>query len=158
MAVRRLQHAVLYVSDASRSADFYRSALGMDVVEDLGGAVFLTLPASDAHHDLGLFEIPAVPGGPGRGVGLYHLAWEVEDFDDLVDRRARLLELGALVGESDHGVSLSLYARDPDGIEFEVAWQLPPDVWGSFGEHAVTRPLDWTTASRRWGSANRPTA
>ena len=156
MAVRRLNHAVLHVSDAARSAAFYAAALGMEVVEDLGPAVFLTLPASDAHHDLGLFETAAVPNGPGRGPGLYHLAWDVEAFDDLVDRRARLLELGALVGESDHGVSLSLYARDPDGIEFEVTWQLPDDAWGGFGEHAVTRPLDWSAAARRWSRAPGP--
>ncbi len=39
--------------------------------------------------------------------------------------RARLLQVGALVGESDHGVSKSLYAKDPDGIEFEVMWAVP---------------------------------
>ena len=148
MAVRRLQHAVLYVSDASRSADFYRSALGMDVVEDLGGAVFLTLPASDAHHDLGLFEIPAVPGGPGRGVGLYHLAWEVPTLDDLEAMRARLVTAGALVGASDHGVNKSLYAVDPDGLEFEVMWLVPPQHWGDLEHQAIIEPLD-IAADRR---------
>ena len=44
--------------------------------------------------------------------------------------RERLLGLGALVGESDHGVSKSLYAHDPDGIEFEVLWTRPPRSLG----------------------------
>jgi catechol-2,3-dioxygenase len=152
VAVRRLNHAALHVGDAQRSAAFYRDALGMEVVDDLGRAVFLTLPASDAHHDLGLFEIgtgtSAAPSG--RGPGLYHLAWEVERFDDLLDRRSRLLELGALVGESDHGAAFSLYAADPDGIEFEVCWQLPESEWG---EQAVTRPMDWNSAIERWAGA-----
>jgi len=39
---------------------------------------------------------------------------------DLAAMRERLLGLNALVGESDHGVSKSLYGHDPDGIEFEV--------------------------------------
>jgi catechol-2,3-dioxygenase len=151
MGITRLNHAVLHVSDARVSAAFYRDALGMEVVDDLGRAVFLHLPASGNHHDLGLFGIG--PGSPAsRGPGLYHLAWEVDSFEDLVTTRARLLELGALRGESDHAVSLSLYAADPDGIEFEVMWALPSDAWGEFADHAVTRPLDWATATARWAS------
>lgn len=148
MAVRRLNHAVLYVSDASRSAAFYATALGMEVVEDLGPAVFLSLPESGNHHDLGLFEVPA--GSATRGPGLYHLAWEVDSFADLVERRRTLLELGALRGESDHGVSLSLYAHDPDGLEFEVMWALPENAWGGYAEHAITQRLDWSAATSRW--------
>ncbi|HEX2482625.1 MAG TPA: VOC family protein, partial [Methylomirabilota bacterium] len=47
----------------------------------------------------------------------------------------RLTEAGALVGSSDHGVSLSLYAKDPDGLEFEVFWTVPG------GQPVGTRPL-----------------
>ena len=43
---------------------------------------------------------------------------------------------GAPVGSSDHGVSLSLYAKDPDALEFEIFWAVPAGA--SFG----TRPLD----------------
>ncbi|HZQ76817.1 MAG TPA: VOC family protein, partial [Acidimicrobiia bacterium] len=39
----------------------------------------------------------------------------------------RLSEAGALVGASDHGTTKSLYAKDPDGLEFEVAWIVPAD-------------------------------
>ena len=34
---------------------------------------------------------------------------------------------GALTGTADHSSSKSLYAHDPDGIEFEVAWFVPAD-------------------------------
>jgi len=30
---------------------------------------------------------------------------------------------------NDHGSSLSLYAQDPDGIEFEVFWAVPQAEW-----------------------------
>ena len=40
------------------------------------------------------------------------------------------------VGSSDHGVSLSLYAKDPDGLEFEVFWTVPG------GRPVGTRALD----------------
>lgn len=154
MTVTRLNHAVLYVSDAQRAAAFYRAALGMEVVDDLGRAVFLHLPASGNHHDLGLFEVGGGrgPAGGRPGPGLYHLAWEVDSFAALEAQRAVLLDLGALVGESDHGASLSLYAQDPDGIEFEVMWAVPVEAWADAEGAAVTRRLDWVAARRRWGA------
>ena len=39
-----------------------------------------------------------------------------------------MIEARALVGSSDHGVSLSLYAKDPDGLEFEIFWTVPDGV------------------------------
>ena len=39
-----------------------------------------------------------------------------------------LPEAGALVGASDHGTTKSLYAKDPDGLEFEVCWVVPADL------------------------------
>ena len=143
-AVRRLNHAVLYVRDARQSAQFYADAFGFTVVEDAGdgAAVFMRASQTDNHHDLGLFSIgaQAPPPQPGR-VGLYHLAWQVESIHDLVDVRARLQQLGALVGESDHGVSKSLYAKDPDGNEFEVMWMVPRDQWGEYEHDAPVAPL-----------------
>lgn len=152
--VTRLNHAVLYVRDARAAAAFYGRALGFRVVSEMGGsAVFLRASASDNHHDLALFSVgPDAPAPRKGGVGLYHLAWEVPTIDNLVAARAHLLELGALVGESDHGVSKSLYARDPDGIEFEVMWAVPHDEWGEYERDALTRPLDLASAQARWGS------
>jgi catechol-2,3-dioxygenase len=56
---------------------------------------------------------------------MYHSAWEVGDLTDLARARQRLADAGALVGSSNHGVSLSLYAKDPDGLEFEMFWTVP---------------------------------
>jgi catechol-2,3-dioxygenase len=53
-----------------------------------------------------------------------------------------LTALGALIGQSDHGATKSLYARDPDGNEFEVMWMLPSDQWGAYDRSAPIRPLD----------------
>jgi len=62
-----------------------------------------------------------------------------------------LTELGALTGASDHGVSKSLYGRDPDGNEFEVMWQVPQEAWGEFADQATVMPLDLNAEVRRWG-------
>src|SRR5436309_306975 len=116
MPINRLNHAVLYVRDAERSADFYSEVLGfrrLSLAEGIRGAVFLQAPGSTNDHDLGLFSVGdnAGPSAAGRSaVGLYHLAWEVDTLDEL-ERLAQLLsERGALVGASDHGSTKSLYA------------------------------------------------
>ena len=62
----------------------------------------------------------------GRGtVGLYHLAWEVDTLGELERLAGVLRERGSLVGASDHGTTKSLYAKDPDGLEFEIVWLIP---------------------------------
>jgi len=152
-AVRRLNHAVLYVRDARTSSAFYQQAFEFEVVGDYGdgGAVFMRASNTENHHDLGLFTIGAQAPGPERGrAGLYHLAWEVDTIQDLAAMRERLLALNALVGESDHGVSKSLYAQDPDGIEFEVLWSVPREAWGDLEHEAVTRHLDLNAELARW--------
>lgn len=147
MAIRRLNHAVLYVSDATASAAFYRDVLDFEVVASMGDqAVFLRADGSHNDHDLALFGVGRRPA-PRQSIGLYHLAWQVHTLEDLVALRARLLAAGALVGESDHGVSKSLYAVDPDGIEFEIMWAVPRADWP---EGVFTGQLDLAGALARW--------
>jgi catechol-2,3-dioxygenase len=155
--VRRLNHAVLYVRDARRAAAFYREVLGFETVAEMGpAAVFLKAAASDNHHDLGLFSLGPGAPGPERGrVGLYHLAWEVDTIEDLAAAREVLARAGALVGQSDHGVSKSLYARDPDGNEFEIMWRVPRDDWGPYEHDAPVLPLDLDAELARYGSNSR---
>ena len=47
MAVRRLNHAVLYVRDLARTVSFYRETLGFEVRTEVPGrAAFLAAPGS----------------------------------------------------------------------------------------------------------------
>jgi len=132
MPIHRLNHAVLYVRDAERSADFYSDILGFRRLPvQIPGAVFLQAESSTNDHDLGLFSIGdgAADSPAGRqAVGLYHLAWEVDTLTDLAEIGARLSESGALVGATDHGTTKAVYGKDPDGIEFEIAWLVPADM------------------------------
>ena len=64
--------------------------------------------------------------------------------------RARLAEAGALVGASDHGANKSLYAKDPDGLEFEVMWLTPAETWGDEEHEAIVRPLDFDAVRRAY--------
>jgi len=151
--VAGLNHAVLFVRDLARSLRFYREVLGLQLVEEMQGrAVFLRAPASSHHHDLGLFEVGgAAAAAPPGAVGLYHLAWEVASIEELAALRDELVQVGAYVGASDHGVSKSVYARDPDGIELEVLWLLPREAWGEMERQQLVDPLDLETEVERWG-------
>jgi catechol-2,3-dioxygenase len=147
-SVQRLNHAVLYVGDVDRSVAFYTSTLGFDVAHALKGAAFLRAKGSANDHDLGLFTIGTQTPGPQPGRrGLYHLAWQVDTIDDLVAIRALLQEAGSLVGESDHGTSKSLYAQDPDGIEFEVMWATPQSAGP---QEMGTRHLNLSAEQTQW--------
>jgi catechol-2,3-dioxygenase len=134
MGIFRLNHAVLYVRNVAESVAFYRDVLGFGYTE--GGdahpkAAFLRAPGSTNDHDLGLFELGAQAGPSGAGqttVGMYHLAWEVDTLGDLEDLAKKLADAGALVGSTNHGTTKSLYAKDPNGLEFEVVWIIPADL------------------------------
>ncbi|HET8570987.1 MAG TPA: VOC family protein [Candidatus Limnocylindria bacterium] len=161
MAITRLNHAVLYVRDADRAADFYRQAFGFEELERPQGmrAVFMRSPSGGNHHDLGLFEVGAQAPRPPRGsVGLYHLAWQIDTIEGLAEMAGNLRSLGALTGASDHGVSKSLYGRDPDGNEFEVMWEVPREAWGAYEQQATVMPLDLDAEVARWGTRSAPVA
>ncbi len=159
MPITRLNHAVLYVSDAERSAVFYEEVLGFRRLPlRLPGAVFLQASGSSNDHDLGLFSVgsgPAVPAGArSRGVGLYHLAWEVDTLEELERIGQALRAARSLTGATDHGTTKALYGRDPDGIEFEVSWLVPAasiDDDARAGREQL-RPLDLAAEKARYGA------
>ena len=143
-----LRHAVLWVSDPTVSSRFYEQVLGFEAKHSSDSAVFLSSPASNTDHDLGLFRVEPGRARPNE-IGLYHLAWEVPTLEDLEATKATLIELGAYVGENNHGETRSLYAHDPDGLEFEVMWELDPaDV---ADDEPSNIPLDFDADYARFG-------
>jgi catechol-2,3-dioxygenase len=151
--ITRLNHAVLFVRDLDRAVDFYRRAFGFEVISEMTGkAAFLRARNSANHHDLGLFVSSSQTRPPLGTPGLYHLAWEVPTIDDLAKARATLAEFSALIGESDHGATKSLYGKDPDGNEFEIMWLVPRAEWGEYEHDAVIERLDLERELGRYGA------
>ena len=147
MAITGMNHAVLYVRDARRTQQFYATVLGFITVVDHPTAayVFMRAPASTNHHDIAFFSVGNDKQTSQAGhttVGLYHIAWEVPTLGDLQLVRDKLINAGALIGQSNHGVNKSLYAHDPDGLEFEVMWLVPTEHWGAAEDQAIVEPLD----------------
>jgi len=157
MAINRLNHAVLYVRDAQRSAQFYEDVLGFRRIEayDVPIGVFLRAEGSTNDHDLALFSIGdrAGPSTAGRQtVGLYHLAWEVDTLGDLQRLSEKLSAAGALVGATDHGTTRALYGKDPDGIEFELTWVLPRELLSDVDPVGAMKPLNLAADIERFGA------
>ena len=80
--------------------------------------------------------------------------------DELDRLRGVLSARGALVGASDHVTTKSLYAQDPDGLEFEVCWILPAsaltdELTAQARTDARPRPLDLEAEKARYGGATR---
>lgn len=160
MPVIRLNHAVLFVRDVERSVAFYNEALGFRVVNRMPGAAFLQAGGSTNDHDLGLFEIgsAAEASAAGRGaVGLYHLAWEVDTLDELERIAGVLADRGSLHGASDHSTTKALYARDPDGLEFEISWLVPAELIdeATLSGRSTIAPLDLAKEKERYGGQTR---
>jgi catechol-2,3-dioxygenase len=152
----------LYVRDVARSEAFYADVLGFRKVAGFPGAAFLQASGSTNDHDLGLFQIgkAAADSGAGRSsVGLYHLAWEVDTLDELERIALVLADADALVGAADHGTTKALYAKDPDGLEFEVSWLLPADLITdqvvAQARTTPTRPLDLAREKTRYGGRTK---
>jgi catechol-2,3-dioxygenase len=161
MPIQHLNHAVLYVRNVERSVAFYSEVLGFRAdVKVPGKAAFMLAPGSTNDHDLGLFQIGegARPSDAGSAtVGLYHLAWEVDTLGELKRLRDVLSASGSLVGASDHSTTKALYAKDPDGLEFEVCWIVPADLLTDDVLNAKVRiaPLDIDAEIARYGADTR---
>src|SRR5215469_8950720 len=130
MAVRRLNHAVLYVHDLASAVDFYTYALGFEIRAQMDDrAAFLRAPGSANDHDLGLFALEGsapIPRDAPPATGLYHLAWEVGTLAELNEARKRRAARGALVGAADPRVSKPRKAKNPTGTKLEVRGAVPP--------------------------------
>jgi catechol-2,3-dioxygenase len=159
MGITRLNHAVLYVRDAQRHANFYGEVLGFEEVARLRLGpgklgIFLRAPGSTNDHDIAFFGLGEGLSASTAGreqVGLYHLAWEVPTLRDLAEHRNRLEVAGALRGASDHGTTKALYAADPDGLEFEVSWIVPRHLLDGEVEPTIA-PLDLDAEMARFGA------
>jgi catechol-2,3-dioxygenase len=153
--MRGINHIVLFVADLARSIAFYEDVLEFErLPESFPGGAFLRHPGSANDHDLGLFQARTPAAGPPGSVGLYHVAWEVDTLSELVAVRDRLTAARALTGAGDHGSTKALYARDPDGIEFEVCWLVPDEhVADALAPGtSLTAPLDIDAQIRRYGA------
>lgn len=123
--VHRLGHAMIMVSNFTKSAQWYRETLGLivsDQVEVEPGSpvgAFMRLDRGSTptdHHTIAILERP-------EGPGFSHVAFEVEGFDDLMKGHTYLKERNHKhawgIGRHKMGSHIFDYWKDPWGHEFE---------------------------------------
>jgi catechol 2,3-dioxygenase len=139
---QEIGHVVLRVRDLDRSSAFYE-LLGFRQVGRIGNMMAFFTATGASHHDLALQAVGADAPSPGpEAVGLYHVAIRLPSDANVRAAFRALTNAGVeIVGASDHGVSHSLYLKDPDGIELELYADVPG--WqDSADEVATIRPWD----------------
>ena len=127
-----LQHVNIYVRNAERSKEWYEDLLGLHTYEYRPGwAAFMSADAEQSH-EVALMQVGDDAPLQRKGqVGLNHMAWRLESLDDLKEFYDRIKAKGQPIEHiSDHGISLGIYLRDPDGNGVEVFYELPRDQWG----------------------------
>lgn len=128
----RIGHVVIKVRDLERSRKFYSEVLGLQVMKEVPEirAVFLASNGRD-HHELALFEVgPQAETPRANEIGLMHIAFRLRTEEELraayQDLKARGVSISFTV---NHGVSKSVYFRDPDGHELEVYCDNQPEEY-----------------------------
>jgi catechol-2,3-dioxygenase len=114
-------HFALRTKRLSSMADFYRAVLGARVVGGDARSVILTYDGE--HHRVALVD--------EAGSNVAHVAFAHASLGALVEAWAALAAEGVHAERAvDHGVTASLYYRDPDGNEIELYANLdaPPLV------------------------------
>jgi catechol 2,3-dioxygenase len=128
-------HVHLRVADLARATAFYRDVLGLDVTAygpDFGlpGAAFLS--SGGYHHHVGLNTWHSEGGTPPPEghTGLYHFALLYLGRREL-GRAVRLIldRNYPIDGAEDHGATVSVYLRDPDGNGIELYYDRPRSEW-----------------------------
>jgi catechol 2,3-dioxygenase len=130
----------LTVAELARSLDYYRTQIGLDVLEEGGGEASLGAGGRELLH---LVENRAAKPSGGY-TGLYHFALLVPQRTDLAAWLAHAArDRVGMTGMSDHFVSEALYLRDPDHHGIEIYWDRPRAGWeGRVAEGMTTLPLD----------------
>jgi catechol 2,3-dioxygenase len=130
----------LTVSDLDRSVGYYRTTVGLELLEERRERASLGAGGREL-----LVLVEQTGARPSIGyTGLYHFALLVPERVDL----ARWLAHAArdevpLVGLSDHFVSEALYLSDPDGHGIEIYWDRPRAHWeGHVASRMTSLPLD----------------
>ena len=136
----RIGHAHLFVRDLPRSVAFYTTYFNLKITEQAEGR-YAFLTSGDPHHELALSaQGMDAPAPDPKGVGLFHLAFDVPSKRAFAQAYAKLSQDGVETAPVDHKIGWGLYFNDPDGNGLEIYCDTRKERDGE--------PL--------WGGQNRP--
>ena len=115
----RFAHAVLRTNKFRQMVDWYKTVLEAKVVFENEMLAFMTY--DDEHHRIAIAGFPGIVDRAPHAAGLDHLAYTYASLGDLVATYERLKAAGITPAVPiNHGLTLSMYYRDPDGNKVEL--------------------------------------
>jgi len=119
----KFAHVVLKTPNLKRARDWYLTLLQGRVGFENDMVCFVTY--DDEHHRVGLLTIPGLVAPPPNAYGLEHLAFTYGSLGTLLANYRRLKRLGVEpYWTINHGPTISMYYRDPDGNKVETQYDV----------------------------------
>lgn len=160
-----LNHLVINVRNLDESHRFWTEVLGFTQVGELEGRPAgaprrgsMRFYSGDHggrmnHHDIALVETPSLPPASkdAAPTAISHIAISLPNRDAWLRQLAYLQSRGvAFERRVEHGMTHSLYIRDPNGYSVELLYELPREVWEGDIQaalnHYVSLPTDGEAA------------
>ena len=119
-ATPRFAHVVLQTNNLEAMRDYYCDVLDGHLVYEGHGLSFVTF--DEEHHRVAFLQ-PPVDLDPKsmKAAGMHHVAYTFDELDDLLERYSDLKVKGIEPHVTiQHGVTTSIYYRDPDGNYIEM--------------------------------------
>ena len=112
-------HFVLKTYRFEDQVSFYKQFLNAWEVFGSPGVSFLTY--DDEHHRVAIAKVEGIPDLDPKAAGFEHIAYAFATLGDFLANYIRLKEKGILPYWCiNHGMTTSLYYRDPDGNQIET--------------------------------------
>ncbi|WP_306322796.1 MULTISPECIES: VOC family protein [unclassified Streptomyces] len=122
MGAPKFAHVVFQTSKPTEMRDWYCAVLDGHTVFQDDALCFLTF--DEEHHRVALITPPdPLERKSPTAAGAHHVAYTFDNLDDLLARYEKLREGGLLPAVCiAHGVTTSMYYRDPDGnfVEMQI--------------------------------------
>ena len=142
----KFAHFVLRTGQFDRMAEWYRTVLAARIVFRDERLCFLSY--DDEHHRLALIHVPGLAPRDPESAGTDHVAYAYRDLGDLLATYRRLRAHGILPHwPINHGVTTSLYYRDPDNNRVELQIDNFSDCRGAAGLLPERAPLPQTRSA-----------
>jgi catechol-2,3-dioxygenase len=138
---KQLAHIVRRTSRFAELIAWYKTVLGAEVVHGDGMLAFLTY--DEEHHRIAIAGIPGLEEQPAFAAGTDHVAFTYGTLGDLLYTYERLKREGITPHWCiNHGPTISMYYKDPDGSRVELQVDTMPtaesiDAWMRSGEFAA---------------------
>ena len=164
MRIQKIHHVAYRCKDARETVDFYKRVMNMDLLGAIAEDKVPSTKAPDpymhifldagAGNILAFFELPNSPAmgrDPNTPDWTQHIAFQVQDMDELLEAKTRAENAGLeVVGPTDHAIFKSVYFWDPSGHRLEVA------TWTATAQQLAEMKAVAPVMVEEWSRTKRP--